>query len=455
MSTCHSTARWALALFCALAIGAHLQAAQATLSASVTKTVIESDKKQTVFLKVGLTGFAMEAEHKRAGVNVALVIDRSGSMVGEKMERAKEAAIVAVDRLNADDIVSVIVFDHTVEVLVPSTKLTDKEAVRKAIRTITARGQTALFAGVSKGAEEVRKFKQRDRLNRVILLTDGQANVGPSSPSDLGYLGESLRKEGISVSTMGLGSDYNEDLLAKLASKSEGSHSFIEKASDIARLFNLEFDDVLSICAQEAVIKIECSPGVRPVRVLNRDNDMDGRTVTVPLSQLFAGQEKFMVLEVEIAPGKDGESRQIAKVTGTYANMSTKAADQLTSTVSIAFSSSKEKADKSDNREAMIAAVEQIALEKNKLATQMRDEGKIVEASKVFAENAAVLNRFGDKYSSQNLRDHAGYNSRAQLNVAPGLWEAERKNLINNQDVYQNQARPPEASEVPRPPRAR
>ena len=139
MSTCHSTARWALALFCALAIGAHLQAAQATLSASVTKTVIESDKKQTVFLKVGLTGFAMEAEHKRAGVNVALVIDRSGSMVGEKMERAKEAAIVAVDRLNADDIVSVIVFDHTVEVLVPSTKLTDKEAVRKAIRTITAK----------------------------------------------------------------------------------------------------------------------------------------------------------------------------------------------------------------------------------------------------------------------------------------------------------------------------
>ncbi len=191
------------AIFGALALSSNIFASQASLSAGLTKSVIEADKKQLVHLKVGLTGFMLEGERKRVPVNVALVIDRSGSMAGEKLERAKEAAIAALERLNADDIVSVVLFDETVDVLIPATKLTDKESVRAAIRTVVVRGGTALFAGVSKGAAEVRKFHDKGRINRVILLTDGQANVGPSSPSEIGSLGESLRKENISVTTLG------------------------------------------------------------------------------------------------------------------------------------------------------------------------------------------------------------------------------------------------------------
>ena len=430
----------AAVVFAALVLsGAAANAAQATLSAGLTRSVLDADKKQMAYLKVGLTGFTIDGEKARAGVNISLVIDRSGSMQGEKIERAKEAAIAALDRLNADDIVSVVVFDHTVDVLVPSTKLTDKESVRSAIRGINARGSTALFAGVSKGAEEVRKFKAKERVNRVILLTDGQANIGPSSPSELGSLGESLRKDGISVTTLGLGADYNEDLLAKLASKSDGNHGFIETASDLSRIFRVEFDDVLSVCAQEVLVKIECAEGVRPVRVLNRDAEIDGRNVLVPLSQLFSKQEKYAILEVEILPGKEGESRQIANVTGTYANMMTKAADKLSSTVSVAFSKSKEVVEKSENPTVIIAAVDQLALEKNKLATQLRDAGKVAEACTLFGENAAVLQSYGDRYNSTALRDNADGNRRSQKNLAPNLWEAERKNLRNDQRVIESQ----------------
>ena len=176
-----------------------------------------ADKKQAAFVKIGLTGFKLDSKDKRAPVNVAIVLDKSGSMEGDKIAKAKDAAIAAIGRLGSDDIVSVVAYDSTVQVIVPATKLSDKESVIEQIRRIEAGGSTALFAGVSKGADELRKFLDKNRVNRVILLSDGLANVGPQSPSELGALGASLMKEGISVSTMGLGLDYNEDLMTKLA----------------------------------------------------------------------------------------------------------------------------------------------------------------------------------------------------------------------------------------------
>src|SRR5690606_9640008 len=109
-----------------------------------------------------------------------------------------------------------------VEVLVPATKVSDRATIDRGIQRLRAGGMTALFAGVVKGATEVRKFLSRDRVNRVILLSDGAANVGPASAGELGRLGTTLRKEGIAVTTVGLGLGYNEDLMVQLAQGSGG-----------------------------------------------------------------------------------------------------------------------------------------------------------------------------------------------------------------------------------------
>ena len=196
--------------------------------------------------------------------------------------------------------------------IVPATKLSDKEAVVQQIRRIEAGGSTALFAGVSKGADELRKFLDKNRVNRVILLSDGLANVGPQSPSELGSLGASLMKEGISVSTMGLGLDYNEDLMTKLAQNSGGNHSFIEQANDLARVFNQEFNDVLSVVAQEVAIDIRVAAGVRPVRVLNADAEINGQQVILQMNQLYSEQEKYVMLEVEVPGTQAGKSREFS-----------------------------------------------------------------------------------------------------------------------------------------------
>jgi Ca-activated chloride channel family protein len=174
-------------------------AEQVRLEVSLDKPTMLADKKQAAFVKIGLTGFKLESSQKRTPVNVAIVLDKSGSMQGEKIAKAKEAAIAAIGRLGAEDIASVVAYDSTVQVIVPATKLSDKEAVLQQIRGIEANGSTALFAGVSKGADELRKFFDKNRVNRVILLSDGLANVGPQSPSELAELGASLMKEGIYV----------------------------------------------------------------------------------------------------------------------------------------------------------------------------------------------------------------------------------------------------------------
>src|SRR6185295_2090029 len=192
--------------------------------------------------------------------------------------------------------------------------MSDPLVLRAAIERLSAGGNTALFAGVSKAAAEVRKFLDRQRVNRIILLSDGQANVGPSSPTDLGNLGASLIKEGISVTTLGLGLDYNEDLMTQLARKSDGNHYFIENSSDLARKFGYEFDDVLSVAAQELTVKISCGPGVRPVRVLGRESDITGQTVTTYLNQLYGNQEKYILLEIETPAERAGTERNLANV---------------------------------------------------------------------------------------------------------------------------------------------
>ncbi|NQU25384.1 MAG: VWA domain-containing protein [Candidatus Nealsonbacteria bacterium] len=406
-----------------------LMAAQVKLDVSMAQPTLLAEKKQTTFVKVGLTGFKMSSTADRTPVNVSLVLDKSGSMSGTKIAKAKEAAIWAVRRLDSNDIVSVVVYDSTVRVLVPATKLTDKEAVCRKIREISSGGSTALFAGVSKGAAELRKFIDRNRVNRVILLSDGLANVGPQTPSALGELGSSLIKEGISVSTMGLGLGYNEDLMSQLAQRSDGNHIFIEKAEDLAKVFNFEFDHVLSVVAQEVSITINISPEIRPVRVLGREAEINGRQVIVKLNQLYSEQEKYVMLEVELPPSKAGKTRQIAQVDISYANMETKTTDRLSSTVSVNFDLSKDVVQRKTKAAVMAECVLQVANEQNKLATALRDKGDVAGARRVLEANGRYLGTNADLYKSEKLRMRSGANLDQAKHLDGKDWARSRKSM--------------------------
>ncbi len=440
---CRSMKLWCAVLMLAMtAVPSWLSAAQVKLDVSMAQPTLLAEKKQTTFVKVGLTGFKMSSKVDRTPVNVSLVLDKSGSMSGTKIAKAKEAAIWAVRRLDREDIVSVVVYDSTVRVLVPATKLTDKDAVCRKISEIRSDGSTALFAGVSKGAAEVRKFIDRNRVNRVILLSDGLANIGPQTPSDLAELGSSLIEEGISVSTMGLGLGYNEDLMVQLAQRSDGNHIFIEKAEDLAAVFNFEFDHVLSVVAQEVAITINVSPEVRPVRVLGREAEINGRQVVVQMNQLYREQEKYVMLEVELPPTKAGQSRQIAQVGVTYANMETKTTDRLSSTASVNFDSSDEVVERKTNAAVMAECVLQIANERNKLATALRDKGDVEGARQILNYNWEYLSKNADKYKSEKLRQRSFDNDGQSRLLDDKEWAATRKRMREYQNMDTMQQAP-------------
>jgi Ca-activated chloride channel family protein len=409
------TALWSVSAF----------AGQVRLGVSLDKPTMLADKKQSAFVKVGLTGFRLEGKDRRARVNVAIVLDKSGSMQGDKIAKAKDAAIAAIGRLGSDDIVSVVAYDSTVQVIVPATKLSDKELVIQQIRRIEAGGSTALFAGVSKGADELRKFLDKNRVNRVVLLSDGLANVGPQSPSELGALGASLMKEGISVSTMGLGLDYNEDLMTKLARNSGGNHVFIEQAEDLVRVFNHEFNDVLSVVAQEVAIEIRVADGVRPVQALNVDAEINSQQVIVQMNQLYSEQEKYLMLEVEVPPTTAGTSREVAEV-------------RVSSAVSANFSQSPAEVEAKLNAHVCACAVLQISNARSKLATELRDQGDIEGARKLLLENSRYLGENAAKYHVDFLQTRCADNLDQAKNVAGANWARYRK-VMREQQITDDQ----------------
>ncbi len=177
------------------------------LSVEPDRSVYQAGERQNGVVRITITAPepGEQAKNKRTPVNLAVVLDRSGSMSGDKIEKARDAATTALNMLSEGDIFSLVVYDDKVSTLVPAVFVDDKEGIAEKIRGIEPGGSTALFAGVSSGAAEVRKNLGGRYVNRIILLSDGLANVGPGSPEELGRLGASLVKEGISVSTVGIG----------------------------------------------------------------------------------------------------------------------------------------------------------------------------------------------------------------------------------------------------------
>lgn len=409
-----------------------VQADQIKLDAALSTPVMLAEKKQTVFLRVGLTGLLLKKQ-KVAPINVALVIDKSGSMQGEKIRRAKDAAIMAVERLRKNDIIAVVTYSHHANILFPATKATDQEMIVNAINKLRAGGQTALYDGVEKGAKEVRKFLDRKQVNRVVLVSDGLANVGPSTPKEFGALGASLREENIAVTTIGLGLGYNEDLMTELAEKSDGSHAFAENATDLIRFFDHEFGDIFSVVAQEVNVTIIGVEGVRPLRVLGRNAEIQDNQVSVKLNQLYGEQEKYVLIELEVPPTKLNEERMIAGVAVVYRNLGSDIRERLSSMISATFTDSQQLVEEKTNATVMTAAVEQLAVEKNELAVKRRDEGKIKEARQILLDNAKFIGDEAAKYESKSLEKLRDNNLNDAQNLDDRSWTKQRKLMRGEQ----------------------
>ena len=376
----------------AFALAAAAAAMTGTASAGVSCRVEPdyavrlADKAGEAYVKVTLAADKVAAAN-RPSVNLAIVLDRSGSMGGDKIVKAREAACEAIRRLDAKDIVSVVAYDNRNEVIVPAQYVTEKEAIIARINSIQPCGSTALFDGVSAGAAELKKFKGKCEISRVLLLSDGQANVGPSSADELGRYGALLMKEGIAVSTVGLGVGYNEDLMTRLSQKSDGNSYFVDKTDDLPRVFASELGDVLSVAATKVALKVKFGVGFTPVALIGRDGRILDGVVTIDLNQLYGGQEKYVIVKCDAAPGAVGSAREIANAEVTYLDPKDEKSKTVTGVGTVTYSADAAAVSASVNK----AVVRERALNENAMRTEealrLADRGDFKAAEALIRSN--------------------------------------------------------------------
>ncbi len=204
----------------------------------------------------------------RTPLRLALVLDRSGSMQGEKLRTAKSAALTVLDRLDERDQAALVVFDDRIDVVQPmgAVDAAFKAGVRAALAPIEARANTALHEGWLTGCKSIASDTapgQASALSRCFLLTDGLANVGVTDPEQIASEAAGIREHaGIGTSTFGIGEDYNERLLGPMAVAGGGQFHHLRSAHEIATTFIGELGDLLTVSARQVKLEVEVDSGM-------------------------------------------------------------------------------------------------------------------------------------------------------------------------------------------------
>lgn len=268
--------------------------------------------------------------HRRQPLNLSVVVDRSGSMSDDrKIDYARRALHRLIDGLRPEDLFSLVIYDDAVEVLSRPHPVTDRKRLHEMVDRIVPGGSTNLGGGMMEGLQLARRSADRERVNRVILLSDGLANQGITSPAELNRIARQYRSDGVSLTTMGLGLDYNENLMVGLAESGGGNYFFIEHPNQMAQILTKEFDEMSSIVCRNAVIDLRLHGGSKVRDVIGATWSDRGGRIEVPVGDLLNDELREVVVEVEVPHGTgevkvvDGslryESDQIAARSSTFA----------------------------------------------------------------------------------------------------------------------------------------
>src|SRR4051794_1673551 len=227
------------------------------------------DAATTLDILVRVTPPLPEIHVLRPPINLGIVLDRSGSMSeGRKMDHARAATIFAICQLLPTDRVSITVFDDRVETIAPSALVTDKPGLVAQVNKIGPRGSTALHAGWASGAQQVLEYVDWQGLNRVLLLSDGLANHGLTDPEVICGEVRGMAGKQVSTSTIGVGDNYNEDLMGEMAKAGAGNYYFVETSVQLADIFQTELQGLMATTGRRAELSVRPEPGVELVEVL-------------------------------------------------------------------------------------------------------------------------------------------------------------------------------------------
>ena len=246
----------------------------------------------------------------RLPVNLAIAIDRSGSMDGEPLAQARAACVAAIDLLGPEDVLSIVTFEEQVDVVMPARHVTDKDRIRAHVERIVAGNTTNLFDGLYAAGSQAASVPGDGYVHRLLLLTDGEPTAGIKDSVAIAQLAADLRAKGIVVSALGFGPDYNEELLAAIAARSGGNYRFLARADAFADVFRDEVLAARRTVARDVRLRLELPRDVAVRSIQGKAPDAAGpRFAEVVLPDLESGASLAVLCELECAPRGSGEYR--------------------------------------------------------------------------------------------------------------------------------------------------
>lgn len=343
----------------------------------------------------------------RPPLNLALVIDRSGSMADKgKFEYAAQAVALAVENLSERDVVSVIAFNQDAVVLSPAGRAVNKGFLRHRLSEIEPDGWTNLSAGLLEAFSQIDSASAEGQTKRIILVTDGLANRGVTDAGRLREMVDAVRTRGIAVSTMGVGTTFDQKLLESLAEHGGGRYAYIREGDELPTVMQKELSGFLSVTAQNAHLEIVPTGGARIARVFGRLPEVLTDRFAIDLGDLRDGEHGRFVMELMPGTFNDGASAGAeAALTMDLPGQAVRV--RQAASVFAAFTTDSEKARLSERETVTVAAATLDALDKAAQAAAGLDQGLLRDVSAAFQRLHERARRVAIESRDQDLLNDA------------------------------------------------
>lgn len=290
------------------------------ISCSLDYPVVSQGEEQSLHLLVCIDTPAHGTAQPRKPVAIAVVVDRSDSMAGPKLEGVREAVTALVDQLGPQDRLCVVTYNHVVEVPVPPAPVADRESIKALVYGIVAEGATNLSGGWLRGLSLLRERTGEDFVRRALLLSDGLANRGVTGATELAEIARQHKAMGLSTTTMGFGTDFDEELLGAIAREGGGLFHYIRSPRDDApAAFLEEFGQLARILGQNLEVGIETSEHVCDLDVMGElRKEKDGDLAKAFLGDVVEQDRKSLLARVTLKKHLPVGEVEIAKVHAAY-----------------------------------------------------------------------------------------------------------------------------------------
>jgi len=290
------------------------------MKCTANRSYVKANAGGVVFVAVDLTPPHVVSAY-RQDMNVSLAVDCSGSMSGQKLAQAKDSALALSQQLGPNDIISIVSFESHAKVGLKATEASDSSAIHRAIEKITLGGGTNMYGGLELSYKETLKNSgNAGTVSRILLLTDGQPTEGKTREDDFVRLAEKIRVSGITVTTLGIGNDYNDALLTKIAQTGGGLWYHIrDPTRDLGEIFKEQVTQMIGTLVRNPVLKVSLMPGaefsqvfaVKPMLTQLPNPPGVNNQYQIAVKDLISGQDQNLVFKIRFPPRQVGLFRLI------------------------------------------------------------------------------------------------------------------------------------------------